>query len=423
MSTAPIFTLAVKSLLNRRFSAGLSILAIALSVMLFAGVEKLRQGARASFEQTISGADLVVGARSSPVNLMLYAVFRIGDPTNNITWESYQDIAGRSEVAWTAPLSLGDNHRGFRVVGTTTDLFEHYRYGRDNRLEFAAGGPFVDLFDAVIGADVARALDYELGDPMVVAHGLGATSFMEHDDKPFRVAGVLKPTGTPVDRSVHVSLEGLEAIHIGWESGAPSPAARALSADQVRAMELQPKTITAFLVGLNRRIDVLNLQRAINTYEQEPMLAVIPGVALSQLWEVVGVAERALKTVSFFVIVVGLVGVLTTILTSLNERRREMAILRSVGAKPRDIFTLLVSEAVFMAFVGALLGLGALYGALVLTAPWIEARYGVSVLVSGPGQFDALVVAGVTGAAFLLGAIPAWRAFRQTLADGMTVRI
>lgn len=423
MSAGPVFALAVRSVVNRRVTAALTVLAVALSVTLFVGVDKIRHGARSSFERTITGADLIVGARSGPVNLLLYAVFRIGDATANITWESYQDFAERPEVAWTIPLSLGDSHQGFRVIGTNADYFEHYRYGDGRALELAEGERFDDVFDAVLGAEVARELGYAIDDEIALSHGVGAVSFANHDDKPFRVAGVLRPTGTPVDRSVHVSLEGIEAIHIGWESGAPTPMARLATAERVRELELQPNQITAFIVGLNSRVAVLRLQRDINTYREEPMLAIIPGVALSQLWNVVGAAERALSAISAFVVFVGLLGILTSILTSLNERRREMAILRAVGARPWHIFALLVSEAAVLAFAGALLGLVVLYGAMAAIGPFITARYGLALTDVGVGAFDAAVLGGVTLAAVVMAAFPAWRAFRNSLADGLTIKL
>lgn len=418
-----IVRLALASLFNRRFTAGLTILSVALSVMLFVGVEKVRQGARDSFERTISGTDLIVGARSSAINLVLYSVFRIGDATNNITWDSYQRVAERDDVAWTVPLSLGDSHRGFRVVGTTTEFFERYQYAGDQTLAFADGVVFSDLFDAVIGADVARELGYSVDDPIIVSHGLGDVSFSEHDDKPFRISGVLAQTGTPVDRSVHVSLEAIEAIHLGWQSGVQTPMSRMITPDQARQLNLRPNEITAFLVGMKSRVRTLQAQRDINTYRGEPLQAVIPGVALSQLWQVVGVAERALIAVSLFVVIAGLVSVLISILTSLNERRREMAILRSVGAGPRDVFWLLVSEAVLLVVLGSLLGLCLLYAGLGVAAPWINERYGVALTRVGPGLFDLYMVLGVAGAAFLLGAFPAWRAFRQSLADGLSIKL
>ncbi|MGB5734980.1 MAG: ABC transporter permease, partial [Thiohalocapsa sp.] len=255
-----ILILAAKSLLNRRFTALLTLLSIALSVALLLGVERVRNEARASFSSTISGTDLIVGARSGPVQLLLYSVFRIGNATNNISWQSYLDLAGHPKVAWTVPISLGDSHRGFRVLGTTGDYFDHYRYARDRGLELAAGERFDDLFDAVLGAEVADALGYSLGDEIIIAHGAGDVRFARHDDKPFRVAGILKRTGTPVDRTVHVSLEAIEAVHLGWQGGAPMPG---LSTDAaaVRAMDLTPDAITAVLVGLKSKIAAFAVQR------------------------------------------------------------------------------------------------------------------------------------------------------------------
>ena len=208
-----VFALAFKSLWHRRLTAGLTVLAVAVGVAALTSVERVRAGAQATFANTISGADLIVGARGGPMHLVLYSVFGIGEPTNNISWESYRAIASRPEVAWTIPLSLGDAHRGYRVLGTNADYFEHYRFGQGNRLRFAAGAMFASDRDAVLGAEVADALGYGLGDSIIVSHGIGDTSFQHHDDNPFRVVGVLARTGTPVDRTVHVTLGGIRAMH------------------------------------------------------------------------------------------------------------------------------------------------------------------------------------------------------------------
>jgi putative ABC transport system permease protein len=423
MRLLALLSLALKSLRNRLASVSLTLAAIAVSVMLFTGVEKIRSAAEDSFERTVSGADLIVGARSGPVNLVLYSIFRIGDATSNITWRTYQEIASRPEIAWSIPLSLGDSHRGYRVVGTTTALFDHYQYGEGQKLRFVQGAAFSDLFDVVLGAEAARDLGYDLGDELVIAHGLGEVSFADHDDKPFRVAGILAPTGTPVDRSLHVSLEAVRAIHVGWETGARSPVAAMMTADRVRQLNLEPDSITAAIIGLKSRPSVLRLQREINTYREEALLAVIPGVALAQLWEVIGVVERTLAAVSACVVIVGLIVILVTILTSLNERRREMAILRSVGARPGDIFVLLVIEAGMLALIGSVLGLVLLYASLSLAEPLVRASTGVSIASAPPGGFDILVVATVFLAASALAAFPAWRAVRNAIADGLSIRV
>jgi putative ABC transport system permease protein len=391
-------------------------------VALLVGVEKLRTEARASFANTLSGTDLIVGARSGPVQLLLYAVFRIGDATNNISWESYQDIAKHPRVSWTVPISLGDSHRGFRVLDTSQAYFEHYQFGRGRPLVIADGQPFNDLYDTVVGAEVAERLGYKLGDEVVIAHGASDVSFARHDDKPFRVVGILERTGTPVDRTVHVSLEAIEAIHIDWQSGAPIPGV-SISAEQTRAMDLTPKQITAVLVGLNSKIATFQFQRFVNDYREEPLSAILPGVALSQLWSLIGIAENALLIVSAFVVVVGLFGMLTALLTSLNERRREMAILRSVGARPGHVFGLIMGEAIFLTLLGALLGMALLFLLLLMGQPIIDSRFGIFIEIGGLSTYEWTLLGAVVGAGVLVGIIPSYRAYRLSLADGLSVRV
>lgn len=418
-----ILRLAWKSLLNRRVSALLTVIAVALSVGLFLGVEKTRTGARDGFQSTIHGTDLIVGARSGPVNLLLYSVFRIGDATAEVSWDSYTWLRERPDVAWTVPLSLGDSHRGYRVVGTTADYFDRYAYGGGQALRMAEGERFGDLFDAVIGADVAEALGYELGTPLVLTHGLGRAGLSDHDNRPFRVVGILARTGTPVDRSIHVSLEAITAIHVGWETGARNPLADSITEEMIRGFDLTPRTVTAVLVGLEQKGTILRTRRAIDTYRGEALMAIIPGQALAQLWEVTGVAERALLAVSAFVIAVGLVSILTSILTSLNERRREMAILRATGARPRQIFGLLVAEAGLLGLIGACVGVVLVNAGLALLAPALTDAYGIVLVGIAPGLTDVYTVLAVTAAATLMGVFPAWAAFRRSLADGLTVKM
>jgi len=416
-----IVRLALQSLASRWLTALLTILAIAFSVMLFLGVEKVRNGARASFADTISGTDAIVGARSGSIQLLLYSVFRIGNATNNVTWKTYQDVSRHPDVKWIVPLSLGDSHRGFRVLGTTPEYFEHYRYRRKQKLVFQEGKRFDDLFDAVIGADVARALNYKVGDPIVVGHGLGRVSFAKHDDKPFRVAGILAKTGTPVDRTVHVSLEAITAIHVDWKSGARDPRNR-VTAEQVRKMDLTPDAVTAALVGLTSRLKVFKFQRDVNNYAQEPITAILPGVALQELWQLVGQAETALTAVSAMVILTALLGMITMILTTLSERRREMAILRSVGAGPRTVIGLLVAEAGLLTLGGALLGALGLYAILWLVRDYVDAAYGLYIAIQPPTLREVYTLLAIVAGGVLAGLIPAWRAYRNSLADGMLVR-
>jgi len=415
-----ISRLAFASLIARALTVGMTILAIALSVALFLGVEKIRTGAKASFADTISGTDLIVGARSGSVQLLLYSVFRIGNATNNLTWESYQDIAKRPDVDWIVPISLGDSHRQFRVMGTTPAFFERYKYRSGQSLVVNDGAIIDDLFDAVIGADVAATLGYIVGDPIVVAHGLA--SFTEHDDQPFSVSGILEKTGTPVDRTVIVGLRAIEAIHVDWQGGGQIQG-QSTPADALRRMELEPRAVTAALLGVKGRLKVFGLQRSINEYAQEPLLAILPGVALQELWQIVGIAEMALIGVSAMVVITALIGMMATIFSSLNERRREMAIFRAMGARPRVIVGLLVLEAIVMATLGALLGLGLLYVGLTIGQPLIDSAFGLWLPIEPPTLREFWVLLGVVAAGAIVSMVPALRAYRMSLADGMVVRI
>ena len=413
--------LALQSLANRWATALLTILAIAFSVMLLLGVEKVRTGARQSFADTISGTDLIVGGRTGSLQLLLYSIFRIGNATNNITWDSYQDIAKRPEIAWLVPLSLGDSHHGFRVLGTTPEYFQRYKFRGGQALSFRQGKPFNDLFDAVLGADVASSLGYKVGDAIVVAHGLGSVSFVEHDDKPFHVSGILEKTGTPADRTVHVSLEAIDAIHIDWQSGARDTQ-NTVSADGVRRMHLQPKAITAALVGLNSKLAIFKVQRFINEYPSEPLSAIIPGAALQELWGLVGTAETALSAVSAMVVATALLGMVTMILTTLNERRREMAILRSCGARPATVLGLLAMEGGLLTLAGVVLGTVLLYAVLIVLRPMADRVYGLHLNIDAPKFAEWLTLVSIVLAGFLAALLPALRAYRLSLADGMTVR-
>lgn len=416
-----MFLLAWRSLLNRKVAASLTVLSVALSVALFLGVEKVRQGTREGFNSTISGTELIVGARSGPINLLLYSVFRLGDATAEISWPTYQMIAARPDIEWTVPLSLGDSHRGYRVLGTTEEYFDRYKFADGRSLELSAGERFDDLFDAVIGAEVAKDLGYSLTTRLILTHGLAG--FSDHDNRPFRVVGILERTGTPVDRTVHVSLEAITAIHVGWETGAQSPYADLISEEMIRSFDLTPKSVTAVMAGLERKGTILRTQRAINTYPREALLAIIPGQVLADLWQITGIVERALIGLSIFVIAVGLVSILTSILTSLNERRREMSLLRAVGATPRNIFTLMVAEAGVLGLIGAILGSGLINLLLVTVAPILSERFGILLLGLGFSLLDVLTVLTVTFAATIIGAGPAIVAVRRSLQDGLNVQV
>ena len=416
-----ILGLAIKSFRNRKFTTGLTVLSIALSVMLLLGIEKIRQGAETSFTRTISGTDLIVGARSSPVQLLLYSVFHIGNPTNNISHESYQEINAHPQVKWAIPLSLGDSHKGYRVVGTTTQFYEHFRFARGQQLQLEQGEWLGETYDAAVGAEVAAALGYKPGDQIVIAHGSGDESFITHKDKPFRIAGILKRTGTPVDRAVYVGLKSIDVIHQAYDGDAHDH--DPLMAHDKNAGENEQGSLSAILLGLKSRGAAISMQRSINEHDHEPLTAIMPGVVLLEVWQMMSMVERILMIVSGFVVAVGLFSMLIILMTSLNERRREMAILRSVGARPAHVFVLIMGEAVFLTLLAIGLGVAMVYGLMVLMQPWLESMYGLYVVITWPSVTELMLLAMIATCGFIVGLIPGIRIYRYSLTDGMTIRI
>jgi len=417
-----LFSIAWRSAWNRRFTLALTVFSIALSTFLLLGVERIRTELRENFASSVSGTDLIVGARTGSTQLLLYSVFRIGAATNNISWKSVQALQAHPGVDWVVPLSLGDSHRGFAVLATSTDYFTRFRYGDKQLLKLREGKPFNELFDAVVGAEVADKLGYHVGQKITLAHGSGELNVAEHADKPFTVVGVLARTGTPVDRTVHIGLAAMEAIHLEWVGGAPMPGVH-IPAEQVRKFDLTPKNVTAALVGLKNRAAVFGVQRWISTYTGEPLMAILPGVALDELWSVIGIGENALLLMSALVALVSLAGLVSVVMAGLNERRRELAVLRAVGAGLRHVLALLALEGAMVTVLGVAFGVVMAVLGIALLSPWLQAQFGLTLSLSEPTLNEWLLMASLLAAGWLASLLPGIRAYRLSLADGLSPRI
>lgn len=440
-----ILRLAMQSLRSRLFTSLLTVASIALSVTLLVGIEHVRSGVRESFAGTIRGVDLIVGARGGSLQVLLSTVFGIGASSTSISYETYERWAEHPAVAWSIPFALGDSHRGFRVIGTSNDFYERYRFRQDGRVTFASGAAAAGDEEVVLGAEVASSLRYAVGSPIVVTHGLQGGGIADHEAHPFTVVGVLNRTFTPIDRAIYVTLGGIEAMHEDFEQapgavqvappagtpvmpGAEPPPAAAPAPPPVEAgsdhadHDHEPEQISSFMVGTKNRFEALQLQREMNTDITEPVTAIIPGVALGELWQNISSAEVGLRIVALFAVAIGLTGMLVALYSSLDARRREMAILRAVGAGPRTIVSLLVIESAVLAFVGCVIGVALVYAILVLGQGAIEARSGIHLAIRGLGATEWKYLALVLGAGTLIGFVPAIKAYRTSLTDGLSPR-
>ena len=409
-----LLRVAWKNLLYRRLTTALIVVAIAAGIALLFAIERVRSGAKESFASTITGIDLIVGARGSPINLLLYSVFHLGDAVNNISADTWQEWAEHPAVLAAIPLATGDSWRGHRVIGTTADYFTHYRYGAQRQLVFRQGRAFEGLFEVVVGHAVAQRLRRGLGERLVLAHGVSEVSFsVSHEDMPFTVVGILARTNTPTDRSLFVSLPAFTALHLDAD------ARQALSADT----DLPLPSISALLLKVREKFTLLTLQRAINTYKPEPLTAIMPGVSLRNLWQTLGIAERTLLLVSFLVFVISLLGMTVAMLIGLDTRRQEMAVLRSIGASPRFIFAVLMVEALLISLAGIVSGVAISYMGLYACEPLLVNKLGLTAGLYMPAMTELWFLLAIVGCALLAGCVPAWLAYRNSLADGLTVRI
>ena len=403
--------LSLKSFRDRKFVSFLCLLSISLSLSLFFIVEKLRVVIEESFTNSISNADLIVGARSGSLQLLFYSIFHKGSPTNNISFETYQKVRNLPSVAWTIPLSLGDSYRGHRVVATDENFFRHYQFGGDKKLSMEMGRWMDGIFDVVLGSRVAHQLGHTLGDSIVLSHGISEQAVLKHEKTPFEVVGVLDSTGTPIDKSVYITLYGMEAIHKGWESGVPHFGE--IPRGEFTVENLQSDQITSFILRTKNRIALLGLQRYLANYESEALSAIIPAMALGELWEIMDQLERVFFGIGLFVILIGFFTILIALFLSLEQRQNEMLILRSLGVSARKITLLLLAEASLLSAIGVACAFVLQYVMLFALNPVMETWYHLTLRYATPTLRDLVVMGSFVLLGPLFGIIPAIKAWRS----------
>jgi putative ABC transport system permease protein len=418
------FFLTWRAFQHRPVTVVLTVASLALSVCLFLTVEKAREASEKNFSEAISQVDLLVGARSGSLQLLLYTLFDMGQPSGNVSIESFEEISKNPSVQWTIPFSLGDGHRGFRTVGTNENFFEHYRFRQDQRPEFQEGVVFSSLWDVVLGATVARELKYHLGSPIVISHGVTREEgLIHHDNRPFKVVGILRPTGTPLDRSLFISLESMEALHFDWESGAPPREGLSAQKKEIDLSQIRVKSITSFFLRTKNRLETLQLQRAINTYKEEPLMALIPGATLSELWRGLSFLEMSLRIISFFVLLIGFFSMMIVMFLSLEERRREMSIHRALGARPRSILSLSLTQSFLLTVLGLLTGFLAYFVVVPIFHFFLAEEFNFYLNDFWPARSSYMFSLFVLGSGILFGLFPAWRSQKLALKDGLSLKV
>ena len=469
------FTLVFQSLLNRWLSCLLIILTLAFSISLYFTVSRIQESVKASFKSTVSGVDSIVAARGGNLQILLNSVFLIGEPSAPIQWNTYQDIANNNKIKWAVPISLGDSHKGYRVIGTTNNYFKQIKYSSRKNIEFLTGNSFNDVFDVVLGSVVASKLNYNIGEEIAITHGLSDVGEVhtftseknakhddhddhakheedeghddhedhakhdDHDDHAkheedegrddhaghdhenlgFKVSGILKPTGTPIDNAVYVSLAGIEAMHTGWIG---NQKVIDVSLEQIMEKELRPKTISAIFLSLNNRTQIFQFQRDVINYKEEAISSVMPGITLSRLWMLTGNVDKAFKIITFFIIIIALLGMIAMTIAGLSSRRREMAILRSVGASPVNIVSLLLVESIIISIISCILGYILMVVIFSLGKDYLQNNYGIFIDSFSIKNYDLQIVITIVFAALIATIVPAIQIYKNTVRDGLSVK-
>jgi len=413
-----LIKLAFRSLLHRKTTVVLTLISLLIGVTLLFAVSFIKNEAKSSFTKTISGVDLIIGAKTSQINLLLYSIFRLGDPTNNISWEGYEFIKNHRAVDWAIPISLGDSHRGYRVIGTTKDYYTLYRFGNDQALKLRQGQFFEGVTDVVLGSEVANKLNYQIGDSIVLSHGIGNASFTHHDEVQFIITGILDKTSTPVDQSLFVSLKSIELIHEKWPEEASQ---RAQLIQEYQDNTIEPESITATYVGLKSRSMAFVLQRQINTHKAEPLLAILPGVALASLWRMVSFIEDILMVVAILVLCTTLISLAAMLMTALHVRKKELALLRMIGASPLFCFLLIQLESFFLVLTAIIIAILFLTSILTFFGEWISVQFGFYVNQSQLWSYEMLVIiAIILVITFLVTLVPSIQYYRQSIAQNIS---
>ena len=415
-----MLSLLLKSMRSRIIPTSLVTISLMASMVLLLSIERIQQGTEEGFNQSISGVDAIIGPRSSSLELVLYTVFHLGRPTNNITTKTINDVKQRSDISWLVPIALGDGHRGYRVIATEPNYFQHIRYGNNQPLTFSKGAPFTELSEATLGSDVAEKLNYSVGSEIQITHGSIESIGSKHDDFSFTVTGVLNKTGTPIDQAIFLDLKGYELLHLGWKSGKKVFSLEDIDLSSLPPDALNPKTVTAAFVGLKSKLTIFNFSKNIREYTEEAISAVIPGIALSELWSIVGLVDKGFQLLSWIIIAISLIAMVTLIIASLDNRKQEMTIYRANGASPKFLAAMVICESL-------VIGLVAIIGAIILVTAvtyFATSQLNLALGISPSFKWTSLDEIKVFGIILLSGVlsslIPAAMVFRKNLHQALS---
>jgi putative ABC transport system permease protein len=392
--------LAFRYLFSRPLAACLNLLLLSLGLASVTFVVLASEQVGRAFERDLAGIDLVVGAKGSPVQLILSSVFQIDVPAGNVALAQVQALADHPQVAQVIPLSMGDSVGGFRIVGTTADYLSLYalQQASGDGADRAASSPLAPM-QALLGARAARVLGLRPGDSFVGQHGLAGGGHA-HGDTPYRVQGVLAPCGCVADRLVITALESVWQVH---------ETALATDAEDRKLLEAE-REVTAALVRYRTPLAAASLPRWVNA--TTPMQAAAPAIEVTRMLRLLGVGGDVLRAAGAVLLVTGGLSIFIALWNAVRERRADLALLRLLGASPGRVAALVMCEALWLALFAGVLGLASGHGLASLVGYFLERQQSLpltgAIWVSDELWIVALSLA-VACVAALIPAVSAWR--------------
>jgi putative ABC transport system permease protein len=389
-----------RSLRQHAFSTLVTAASLALAGGLLMSVWMVKAQAQQSFLRTTTAFDAVLGARGSKLQLVLNSIFHLEASPGNLAWQDYEFIRRHPAVKTAIPIAVGDNLRGYRIVGTIPEMFSDVEYAPGRKYSFAPGGRVfnAEAKEAVVGSFAASRLGLKLGDTFHPFHGLAFDPSAQHAEL-FTVVGVLEATNTPLDRVILIPIKGVQTM-----SGHDPRAAT---------------DISAVLIKLRSPTAGFMLDIMINKQGNRLTFAYPVGAILAELFDKISWFDRVLALVAYLVALVASASVLASIYNSMNARKRDIAILRALGARRRLVFGAVVAESACIGALGALAGFGVYCVLFEAVARVIRAQTGV---VLSLGEFHPVLIlapAGLIVLCALGGVIPAVKAYRIPVAENL----
>jgi putative ABC transport system permease protein len=398
-----------------RLSTALSIMLLAIGVGMVAFVMVVSQQLTDRFNRDIRGIDMVVGAKGSPLQLILSAVYQMDSPTGNIPLSEVKRLQKHPLVKYSIPLAYGDSYQGYRIVGTEEKYLEHYD------AQFATGNVWTKDFEAVIGSETAENLNLKLGDHFHGSHGL-VDDMHVHEEEAYHVSGILKPTGTVVDRLILTNIGSVWHIH-GEHGDAEEKAHDHEGHDHgddvheghAHEPEDDSREITALLIKFKNPMAMMQLPRHVNTNTN--MQAALPAIEVNRLYQLLGVGFTTLQIIGALIMTIAAISVFISLLNSLKDRKYELALMRSLGASPFKLFSMVILESLLLCIIGYSAGIVLGRIGLLLMARLGEEQMQMSLTGNGFTMEEVWLLPVTLIIGLIAALIPAFQAYRTDISS------